>query len=155
MKAELCSLLEALKRESISFLLYLLLPCIYGHHQHLSKFHIYVLICCIGVSLSDLASLCIKVPVSFTSLELTQMHSFLHCVYVPQLPYPSVCRWHLDCSHVLAIVNSAAVNIGVHVSLSILISLVFVPSSGISGQSFLQFFKGISTLFLYFLEDHV
>ena len=62
---------------------------------------------------------------------------------------------HLDCSHVLAIVNSAAVNIGVHVSLSILISLVFVPSSGISGQSFLQFFKGISTLFLYFLEDHV
>ena len=32
----------------------LLLSCIYGHCYHLSKFHIYVLIYCIGVFLSDL-----------------------------------------------------------------------------------------------------
>ena len=32
----------------------LLLSCIYSHHYSLSKFHIYVLICCIGVTLSDL-----------------------------------------------------------------------------------------------------
>ena len=36
--------------------------------------------------------------------------------------------------HVLTIVNSAAMNIGVHVSLSILVSLVCMPSSGISGS---------------------
>ena len=30
----------------------LLLSCIYGHHYHLSKFHIYVLIYCIGVFLT-------------------------------------------------------------------------------------------------------
>ena len=32
----------------------LLLSCIYSHCYHLSKFHIYVLIYCIGVFLSDL-----------------------------------------------------------------------------------------------------
>ena len=32
----------------------LLLSRIQGHHYHLSKFHIYVLVCCIGVFLSDL-----------------------------------------------------------------------------------------------------
>ena len=41
---------------------------------------------------------------------------------------------HLGCFHVLAIVNSAAVNNGIHVSLSILVSLGYVPRSGIAGS---------------------
>ena len=41
---------------------------------------------------------------------------------------------HLGCFHVLAMINSAAMNIGVHVSLSDLVSLVCVPRSGIAGS---------------------
>ena len=41
---------------------------------------------------------------------------------------------HPGCFHILAIVNSAAVNIGVHVSFSILVSSGYMPSSGIAGS---------------------
>ena len=41
---------------------------------------------------------------------------------------------HLGCFHVLAMTNSAAMNIGVHVSLSYLVSLVCMPRSGIAGS---------------------
>ena len=43
---------------------------------------------------------------------------------------------HLGCFHVLAIINSAAMNIGVHVTLSDLVSLVCMPRSGIAGSYF-------------------
>ena len=41
---------------------------------------------------------------------------------------------HLGCFHVLAIVNSAAMNNGVHVSFSTLVSSGYMPKSGIAGS---------------------
>ena len=41
---------------------------------------------------------------------------------------------YLGCFHVLAIVNSAAMNNGIHVSLSILVSSEYMPKSGIAGS---------------------
>ena len=40
---------------------------------------------------------------------------------------------HLGCFHILATVNSSAMNIGVHVSVSIVVSSGFMPRSGIAG----------------------
>ena len=41
---------------------------------------------------------------------------------------------HLGCFHVLAMINSTVMNIGVHVSLSDLVSLVCMPRSEIAGS---------------------
>ena len=50
-------------------------------------------------------------------------HFFIHSsVYGP-----------LGCFHVLAIVNSAAMNNGIHMSFSVLVSSGYMPGSGIAG----------------------
>ena len=57
---------------------------------------------------------------------------------------------HLGCFHDLAIAHSATMNIGVHVSFSILVSSGYKPSSGIAGSygSFIpRFLRKLHTVF--------
>ena len=65
-------------------------------------------------------SVCVSVCVYHISTRIPFIHS-------------SVCG-HLGCLHVIAIVNSATVNIGVHVSFSVLVSSGYMPRNGIAGS---------------------
>ena len=55
-----------------------------------------------------------------------------HCIYVPHLFIHSCVSGHLGCFHVLALVNSPAVNTAVCVFFSIMVFWGYMPSSGIA-----------------------
>ena len=65
------------------------------------------------------------------------MNSFLWLCNIPLCIYTTTSLsihllMNLGCFHVLAVVNSAAVKNGIHVSFSILVSLAYMPRSGIA-----------------------
>ena len=77
----------------------------------------------------------------FTHLSSTDLIAFLFMAEYYSIAYMyhnffihSSVNGHLGCLHVLAIVNSAAMNNGIHVSFSILVSSGYMPRSQIVGS---------------------
>ena len=119
----------------------LLLSHIQGYYYHLSKFHIYLLIYCIGVFFSWLTSLCI-IGSSFIHLIRTDSNAF----FLIAEWYSIVYMYHSFLTHSFADGHLAAVNIGVHMSLSVLVPSVCMPSSGIAelyGSSISSFLRNL------------
>ena len=123
-----------------------LLPCTEDCPYHLYRFHIYVLIYNICLSVSDLPHsvynrLYSIIGSRITHLVRTDLNTFLFIVEWYSIVYMyhnflihssvDVC---LGCFHVLSIVSSAAVNTGVHVSISVLVSSGYMPSYRIAGS---------------------
>ena len=76
------------------------------------------------------------------------MSNILLCVYQIFFSHSSV-DGHLDCFHVLAIINNVALNIGVHVSFELEFSQDICPGVRLLDHMVALFlvFYGISTLF--------
>ena len=102
-----------------------------------------------------LTSLCI-IDSRFIHLIRTDSNAFLFTAEYYSIVYMyhnffihSSVDGHLHCFHVLASVNCAAMNNGIHVSLSILVFSGYMPRSGITGSfgDFIPTFQESSMLF--------
>ena len=148
----LCTRILTFKGQ-LSLLMFCKWHCLY---QYFFRFPIYGLIYDVCFSISDLLHSVWQLLGPSTSVQMTQFCSFLWlsnillyiCTtfyfntfnFVLEYNWLTVLWWlyhifficsyfdeHLGCVHVLAIVNRAAMNIGVHVSFSILVSSGYMP----------------------------
>ena len=119
----------------------LFLPCKWFHLHHFSRFHIYVLVIQYLFFSFWLTSLCVTgsrlgyLSTTYPNVFLFMADNIPLHVYKHHLfSVHSSVDGHVGCFHVLAVINSAAVTVGVHVSFWIVFFSEYMPSSGIAGS---------------------
>ena len=100
------------------------------------RFHIKMISYDICLSLSPFTQYTISRSIHVAENDINlYFHGWviLHSIYVQHLLCPLLYWWTFQCFHILAIVNSVAMNIGVHVSFWIMVFFGYMNRSGIPG----------------------